>query len=425
MPITLPLPLDTTAPSEQFIGLADNPDVWGADLYSLLTKGLRDADAESAFLIKRLLARPRELLQRIQQKLWRTPHLIDYRHTPNAMLDLLRWHVAFGDGQGAATRVAKGLAFDDLRRLIKIAAQFWAKRGRRGVLEDTIRVFASGIRPQIDDWFYLRALIGEVLIGVEETPGSDFWALFTPETAPTPGEDDSFFTVVRVADLGDLNRSLVEDLVDLQRQVNERIEIAYVDFLDTFLDERLGHWETIGGTPATWIEGDSSLAVPRLAGLRFLAGARERVDVPAASTWTKYFWRMVLRWEAFEADVQLRFYVDDDDNAYFVRLEPPDTVELIKLVGGTPTTLASTTSADLVTPAPRGVWINVTQDGPSDPNFFQVYIDGEIVLEHLGDTTYRDGTIEVFCESSSATEGVTLSRVEVFQDPLDIVTIGP
>ena len=47
-------------------------------------------------------------------------------------------------------------------------------------------------------------------------------------------------------DDGDLDRTLVEDLVELARPMGERYEIAYVQFLDTFLDRRLGHWRTIG-----------------------------------------------------------------------------------------------------------------------------------------------------------------------------------
>ena len=425
MPIDPPPPLpDHDSPSENFIGLTVEDRVWDAQMYPLLTQGLRDADAAGTELLRRLLQRPEELVAHFQQKVWTLPSIIDYRKTPDSLLDYLRWHVGFG-GTGSAAKFASTLTNDELRTLIKVAVRFWKTKGIRYTLINTIRFFATGVSPQVDDFFYMQALFDEVLWGFEEGPGTDFWMLYTPETAPSGSLNDANYVAIRIADTGSINRTLIESILELQRPASVRFEIAYVDFLDTFIDGRLGHWLSVGAGLTTYVPPDSSTDPVQLPGFRFALGDRERVDVSGAGSWRRYTWRSIVYLEdSNSCRIHMRYLVQDDDNCYYFRIDTStNVVTLWLLVAGAPTLLATSAALIIPKPAPIAVWVETTFEGSGDPNYHRLSIDGEPVLTHSGDTTYRTGTVEV--EHFQGTGSFVLARTELFQSLPDIVTLGP
>lgn len=417
-------PLDESAPSENFIGVPVATDVVAPRIYPMLLEGIRvlDQDQGGAF-VERYLRRAETLWARYQQKVWRLPYLVDYRRTPAAMLEYLRAHVGFGPKSGLPDEIASRLDEAGLRKLIKLAVPYWTRRGRRDALADSIRTLASGIRPAIDDWFSMRMLIDEAAIGVEGLPGSDPWLLYASVFGVTGSSADGEVQVVlRVPDLGGLDRQLVEDLAQLARPVGERYEIAYVDFIDTFVDGRLGLWATREGSGAVSLPADSESAPTRLPGLLFGTLTREAIDVPAAASWRRYVLTAVLGAKVSPWVMRFRVYAQDPLNYYAVDVQRdsstgPNTVAIAKVVGGVETTLAITNAVDCTTPAARGVRIELDDAGSG--NQIRVYVDNLLALEHVGDDTFSQGGVEFECIHGP----VSVHRVELFQTPLALVTL--
>jgi hypothetical protein len=224
---------------------------------------------------------------------------------------------------------------------------------------------------------------------------------------------------IRVPDLGTLDRDLAIGLCSIARPVGERYEIAFVDFLDTFVDDRLAHWETRGAPAGVWGSGSMATTPPTLPGLDLAVGSRERAIPPLADAWHDYSWTVYLAW-ATDEDVGLRFLVTDDDNYYEVRISPPNAVRLYRIVGGAPILIAANLAVPLATPATRGVRVEHAWSGlAGDPNQIRVYVDGNLAIDDFTDSTYRQGTIEV----EALTGPVRLCRTELFQRPLTIEVI--
>lgn len=415
-----PEPLDESAPSRNFVAPPAASDVAAAAIYPMLLEGLRVLDEQQGGgLVRRFLKRPEEQWARLQEKAWLLPRLLDYRQIPADLLRFLRAHVGFGERSGLPDRIADRLDATGVRKLIKLAVPYWTRRGRLDALTDSIRTLATGIRPAVDDWFFVRFLLDEVLLGVEALPGADPWLLYESVLdVPTGGGADGEVQVsIRVPDLGTLDRTLVEDLIRLARPAGERYEIAYVDFLDTFIDGRLGHWLTAAPPAAVWKPADRTVDPPVLPGFELTAPGREAIDVPKAAAWTGYSIRFIVRFTA-AATLIVRFYVQDADNYYWLKLKTPDTIEFGKVVGGVSALIASNNAADLAVPAARGVVVQVEDNGGA--NQVRVLLDTEEALLDASDATFGAGAVHF--EAGAGTFSV--HRVEVYEDPLAIVVLG-
>lgn len=403
-------------------------DVPPVGVYDSLPESLRMIDETLGNgLLARYFARIDEHFARFAQKAWKIPRLTDVANVPPEIVDALRYLVGLGDDAIPAS-VYEQIAGDDratARKLVKGACRFWARRGRRDALYDLCRLIVND-RPAIDSWFDVRFLVGEVFVGVTALPGADPWALIADVGLATPGITSGEVAVsirLPIAS-GDLTEALAAIVVlTLARPVAERYEVALVDFLDTFAIERGSNWQTKSGPQTTWIAGDSS--IPQLPGLLFTEnGQREGAAPPLASTWAQYHVSAVIDWLASQEAV-LRFYVLDDSNYYFARFAPPGTVEIGKVILGVSTVLATTAVVDLSTPAPRGIRVNVEEDNVG-VNQIDVWVDGDLVLSHHGDSDRRSGAIEF--EATSAPvggAGFILQRVELFTHPLTVLHLTP
>ena len=415
-------------PSAAFVNLPDSPDRVSSDLYKLLPKGLRDFDTESGGeFLRRFLQGPGARFDATQRAINRLPSLVDPTKAPAEGLQFLRSHVGFGAGSGLPDEIASRLSDRDLRKLIGIAVPYWKARGTKDGLSDAIRTLASWVRPAIDSWVDLRTFVDEALLGETGEPGRDL-ALLYDSIAEVPigvSSGGEFETSIRVPDLGDLDRELVRDLCRLSRVPSERYELAFVDFLDTFVDGRLGHWVSYGPA-AVYVPADRLSNPVTLPGLRLLRGSRERVSVPKASAWSRYVWKTILAWD-LPGPIELRFYVQDDSNFYAVRLTPPGLVEIVAVIGGTETDILTDPHyPDLRTPARRAVRVEV--DSADSVNEIRVYVDGDLAGRSEGDSSLAWGTVEVYYGTDPGThpEGaVVLNRTELFCLPLSVEWIGP
>ena len=415
--------------ADTFVGVPPSVDVPEVDLFSYLTDSIRKADeAKGGGFLKRLLARPSELQADLVQKIARIPYLVDPTRCPAAVLQFLRAIVGFGAGSGLPDEIASRLGETDLRRLILIAVPYWMRRGRRSALSDSIRVLAGGLRPAIDDWFALRTLIDEGLLGVEGGPGVDAWGVEAGAGDVEAGEADGPAALsIRVADLGTLDRTLVEDLAELARPAGERYELAFVDFLDTFADGRLSHWiPTVfeDNPPSDWIPGDSSTTPVSLPGLLFHPGGRERISTARSAAWRDYVASMIVNWRD-SGQFEFRFYYKDSRNYYAARFADPDWVRLVKRVNNVETVLVAVPagSVDLDVPAARLYRVEALEAEGGGVQI-RVWIDGDLVAQAT-DSSLQAGTIEVWVDDATADEAISIHRVEVFQIPLDVRNLLP
>jgi phage tail-like protein len=204
-------------------------------LYAMLIKPVRDAD-KSTLLLKRLLRGASALFKQRLDSIRSLAQLDDPATVRADLLQYLKHSVGFTNDLNYIT---DGLSENALRRLISLAVPLWNKRGTPEGVEEWVRLL-TGRSVEITDWFNFRLLLDEATFGVA---GSDVWMIGGEVT-----DFDEFTSHVRVMDRGTLDRALLLRLVNLARPVSERIEVAVVDFLDTF-DLSRDLWTTISGAP--------------------------------------------------------------------------------------------------------------------------------------------------------------------------------
>lgn len=437
-------PPDRHAPSENFLNCPDAEDVPEIELYEMLSEGLRIWDQQSGRVYERLLEEPSRLLGHFFQKIWKLACIHHYNKCPDDLLDYIAWHVGFGEQQGAATELWKLLDNDQKRILIKIAVKLWKRRGRLDLLSDAIALFASYISPRIITWFWRRALVGEIRIGKEDRPATDLTTTLT-EHVVDASETDIYLTLIRVPDLGELNREIVEAIADLCRPSNETFEIAYVDYIDTFHDGRNGYWYPVDPSKAaTFRAGDGSTEPETLPAMVLVSGTWERIVTPTSPTWTDKIISFVYKPTQTPlgppphnfADMHVFFHSQADDpisgySVWFNRNAIHHNVNLCRWDAGVETVLHG---ANLYDPnldhfrgnAARGVTIDVQDIGGGD-HHIKVYIDEILVMDYtIVAASYTQGTVEFRNDTPALIDNtIELSMVEVYQRPLDITTLAP
>lgn len=417
-------PYDAQAPSEQFIRPPTFTDVHpNHDLYRMLQQGLRTADEQlGTAMIRRLLIRPGQVWSRFDQKIWRLTLLNQVKYTPDSLLDYLRWHVGFGPGSGLPDRIASGLSPDLLRKLIGLAVPYWKRRGLRSGLQDAIRAF-TGAAAVIDDWFWIRWLVGEVLMGVQGEPGSDPWVVYASS------EDDSssggeMRVEIRVPVTDTATQDLILDLCDLARPAGEKFGVGFVDFVDDLTAGRSAWWVTRTGTPATWVAPDRTVTPIQMPGLQLAADTVERPSPGPEATWSEYVWTGIVRYTSAGARPVLRFYVGSTGDRYDLRITPGTNVQLVKVIGGADTVLATDTAVATVAAYTRGYRIDVQRNEADTTNVIRCWLDGEeLFAGPVTDNALTSGAVEI-ANGATASAPVQYHRQEIWQRPLRYVNLG-
>lgn len=410
------------APADNFLGVPVATDVPSGKIYPMLMLGLREIDqAAGNTFLERFVKRPEQVWDALAQKIWKLPYLLDPVRIPESLLKYLRANVGFGPGSGLPDRIARRLGTTDLRKLIKLAVPYWTERGTRGALEASLRI-VTGIRPAVYDWFWMRGILGEIELGIAGDQ-ADWWLGYSSVLDVSAGVADGEVGVaIRVPDEnGTLDHQVVLDLASLARPLSERYEIAFVDFLDTFVDGRLGHWIS-EGTDAVWQAGADG-SPPVLPALRIVPGVTEIAVTPRCWNWTSYVWTMVLRPRTTPGAVNLYFYRSTTGiDHYRVTLTPPNTVDLYRRVLGVDTLLV--TAAYVLPTTPFGARIDVVAASSVAPNQIRVYLDGDLALEHLADTSHHTGTIAVGCPAGGS-DGWDFAQTELWEQPLTVELLTP
>lgn len=413
-------PSDSTAPSENFIGVPDEVDVPDYVLYEMLSEGMRMWDGESGGVWERWLNEQSQLqsiVERIWQKIWRTRRLVKWQETPDAALDYLRWHVGFGDGQGAATDFAKRLTPDQLRLLISFAAPLWARRGRLDLLASAVASFTTGVYPRITAANFDMPEVDEVVIGGDGDANCDLLLGKTEIYDDSVSYSDIYTTHVRIYDDGSVDKELVADLCELMRPSHERYELAFVDFVDTFTRGRYGHWESRGSVAGTVELGDRSYDPPLLPGMVLSTGAIEKIVTPESDTWDNLFFTGYIDTRLESGFLTtIRFFEQDDNNYYYIAISPAIVTFGRRLAGSNGVISSFPTAVD----GRHRFALDVQPLGAN--THVRLYWDDELVVDDATTSFFSDGTISLWCNVGTA---VRYSWLENYSRPMTVTKLTP
>ena len=373
---------------DDVLGWTDSPDVPPTDLYRMLQRGLRDLDLKNGEVLRRFLEGPQAIWDDLVQDFWKTLRINDPLTAPDDNLLILRELLGFGRFSGAPDRLAMSLGEADLRKLLTVAAPFWARRGLLDMMAATIMAFSHGVRPIFRDWFYLRWMIlaSSVQVGYgESTLYGHPWCEYNRILdVPSDQVGGDMLMNIYVPDFGGLNRQVPISILELSRPAWELWRGFFCDFLDSCVDGLSPHWESRGSDPLQWIESSRRLRFTRNL-------TRARASTPHCSVWTRYSWSVAIR-RAYAANaVALRFYVQDDLNYYSVVLTgPAGIISLYRTVAGATVFLQGEARAPVLDSI-----IRIEIDDTGGMNQIRIYEDGVLILENTADNTFRSGTVEI------------------------------
>ncbi len=393
-----------TGSQAQMLGYSEPPapeEVLNLDMYRFLIEPIRREDVQRGGLfVKRYLQGPQALWLQTQTSLFDIKKLWSLTECPDDYLQYLKNIVGWTPRYD---NITSALDAATLRRLIATSIPLWRRRGAEDTLLDVLTL-VTGARQRLWNWFYFRWIVGETVLS-EVHEGADSWAVGTPGTS-----DAEYTSNLRIVDDGTLDRAVVRQLLNLMRPIGERFEVTYLLFLDEFTV--VGDTTQWGGTGPTVTDGIATLPDD---------GVAEAVlaSVNGNDTWGNYlaYWCLKSTITTAGALVGGTFYATDVDNAYRVGLDILNNrVKLLKIIGGTPTTLADVDYgawSTLVNDLYYGVRVQATPEGGTTR--IKVYLDNDLVI-NVTDSEYSQGTVGLFHDAGVA---AAYDEVELMPLPSD------
>lgn len=389
-----------------FVTPAAVPALLNLSMYNFLIKGIRDADQsdEGGRFVERFLMGPQTIWSQTIQTIFDIPKLWSASEAPDTILQYLKRIVGWTPDTDTIT---DALDFATLRRLIAASVRFWKTRGPESSIEDLLQLM-TGARSYVNNWFQLRFILDEVLLGEEHGKGTDPWLLSTPGE----GDHEEQTYNIRIVDNGSLNHQLVRDVAKLTRPSGERVLITYLGFLDRFETESdLTQWSF----PNTGTGMTHSATGGRLHMITSIGGGSGEyafASVDGNQDWSSY----VVSW-TFKTNlnrIEFIFYGEGDPSLngglvdyYYALLNTdvdpttPNRIRIAKRVAGAATTITDVTlfpgSFERIcidTVYTLRVEVTPANVG-SSANSIVVYLDGERITSFTTDTQFAQGTIGV------------------------------
>jgi hypothetical protein len=239
---------------------------------------------------------------------------------------------------------------------------------------------------------------------------------------------DENITEIRLVDeetgQGEVNRGLLEKLLEWQRPSGERFNVVYVDFMDLFQTPNdLGQWE------------DAPITSGALSGLVVLDGILVmRCEVPAGgglvtnrptADWSDIQWKTKAALGTSTGGITLACYWYDEADHIRVLIEytgfGTGIVKLEEVVSGTPNLLGTWAHPSL---NPETYWTYTieTYNLPAGTVSVRVFVDGNLAISATATPNYTSGNIALICPDGSE---VRIAETELWQYPLDITRVGP
>lgn len=384
----------------QMLGYTEPPaeDVALAlDIYRFILNGIRIEDQKDILFLKRYLEGPQQIWNRIQEIIFSIKDLWSTTDCPDEYLRYLKnivgWTVELEP-------ITDELDDDSLRRLIAVSWAIWKERGSEDAIINVLELLMTS-KLRLWNWFDYRWVLGETELS-EEHEGRDSWMI----DLPVDGGSDEYYSNLRIVDDGELNRTLVRNIVKLMRPVGERYEISYIDFLDLFTIADSSQW-TIPVGSLTIADGNAKLLDDTILESMYTA-------IAASALWENYVatWRLKGTVTKSSGSYGAIFYVQDELNGYVVALSAIlQTVSLFRVVAGVSTLLKSANCL-LFDDVYNTIRVQVTPEGAT--NRIKVYIDGNLKISETDDE-YTEGRIGAY-HAPDAT--LQVDEVEMFQLPL-------
>ena len=228
---------------------------------------------------------------------------------------------------------------------------------------------------------------------------------------------DEFQTDIRIADEGNLNKVLIQRILNLMRPVSERINVIFVRFFDDFLDG-VGQFELLSGNVRVNTEQQMELNENANA-ISFV-----RTDVLNDSE----FRDIVLQSKIKETDIvnggifSILFFVQDALNYYEYRIDTVvRKVALFKVIAGISTQIGLDITEDIV---PGGTYIYTVATSfntVTSTTQIQTFVDSNKQHEII-DGAFNKGK---FGYLTDLTTTIQIDEIEMLQLPVDVQKISP
>ncbi|PNX50394.1 MAG: hypothetical protein BV456_06855 [Thermoplasmata archaeon M8B2D] len=310
---------------------------------------------------------------------------------------------------GSLTKITQSLNYDTLRRLISVSVRFWKTRGSEN---STINILslATQAESRIWNWFDYRWIIDETQL-TEEHGGRDSNII----NLPGEPEYEEYQSNVRIVDNGNLDRTLVKNLLKLTRPCSERITITYIRFLDLFnVDDDKTKWTERSGDLIV-LDGTAKFENTALGeavyATEFLPTSYE------LDKYIIYFRVKVNCQNSYVSGIEFRSD-GSGENSYVVYFDPENQQMVFhKLISGSISNINyfdCSTSGGLY----NNLWYGLRLD--LQYPYIKIYLDGRLIF-NITDSTYYEGTFGFFTELESTIE---VDEIEMFELPIETDTIG-
>lgn len=208
------------------------------DLYKFLPQFTRMVDQDQGLkLLERYLEGMTGIWDSIADRIEELRGLMDPFNVPDSVLRHVFPLLGFG---GSFSYIWSALSPTDQRRLIFAAIPIWRASSTEAAIRIAAR-FLSGKPYFIRDVHNFLPVADDLTIGVSY----DSKAIWVVGEDPSPYNMDSID--LHIVDEGDIDHTLLRNLLNITRPAGEKIVIVYADFLDRFRDSELTQWVT-GGT---------------------------------------------------------------------------------------------------------------------------------------------------------------------------------
>lgn len=413
------LPIGTTGQMLGFDEPPPSPEVLSLRMYKFLLEPIRIEDAKMGgnLFVKRFLEGPQTIWENNQTRIFALSDLWDLTKIEDRLLVFLKNIVGWTKELDVITDELDSVL---LRKLIGTSIPLWKNRGTENIIL-SILFLVTGARNRIWNWFDFKFIIDETGMG-EEHDGRDPWMINLPSEGSAVNEMN-----LRIVDKGDLNRNLVENMLKrLMRPVGERIDVAYIAFLDLFnVKEDDFQWTAQLGSLMVVEDGLAKLedAGEQLITINTAFGFR-----PDALSFSHYqvFWRIRGNSGAVTGqDFGGAFHFTDSSNYYRVVIDVFDNeIRWEKVTTGVPSVVVA---FDYSTLAGPGLLVDDTFYGirveaipEAGSTRVKVYVDATLVIDST-DSDHIKGSSGLY--KSSGPTNVEFDEIELFKLPLDTVLI--
>lgn len=244
--------------------------------------------------------------------------------------------------------------------------------------------------------------------GGDGVTGTGSWRLW--------GANSDFLTEVRIVDeptgYSEINRVLLQYLIDQIRPSSERVDLVYISFLDQFLiPDNLAQWDLTG-----------SPSLPSPGGFVLLPAGDAMIPAKVFSfSWNKRSTLFKISLETGLTTLRLHGLYVDSNNSYIAQLSSSGQfLSLIKRLAGVDTLLANVVIPEMLPLFEDSVRFDL--EYVNGGVFIRLKFNGDEILTYTDTTSpFLIGSLKIECVGGSA----KIYHVEVLPLPLNIDRVGP